>query len=87
MKLQLFDNPSGFFRGERCIQRSGLVRVQVIKHDSNHLGLRVRNLYEPSHLVGEINPRALLTVMVTWLKPACGSVKRNRLRVPPLSYS
>ena len=55
MNLQLPGNAACLFRRKRFIERSELVRVEVVHDEANQFRFRVCNVYEPLHL-----PRARL---------------------------
>src|SRR5436305_732497 len=54
MKLQFAKNAPRLFRLEALVERSRLVRLQVVHDHTNTLGLRVLFIYQPVHLRGEV---------------------------------
>ena len=60
VKLQLSENAPGCFGRECLIERSRLVGVQVVHHDSHPLGFRIAFIHQPLHLLREVLHRPLI---------------------------
>ena len=85
VKSQLPGDAPGLLRRERLVQRRLAMGVQIVQDHPDHFGLGVGLLRQPAHLMGEVHLGAPLRYL--HMAPARGSQVRNRLRVPPLTYS
>ena len=54
MKLQTLGDAPRFGRLERIIQRTKRVRVEIVQHQADLLGVRVRFINQPAHLQSEV---------------------------------
>src|SRR5499427_10298551 len=59
MPFELFQNAPRFCGGKGCIERGGFVRVQVVHHETNHLGFWIADIDQPAHLLGKVQHRPL----------------------------
>src|SRR5262249_42915245 len=54
MKLQLAPNAARLCGGKRLVERGGLMGIELVEHQANHLRLGILLIDQPPHLVREV---------------------------------
>ena len=86
VKLQPFSDALGFGWLKCFVERAGVVGVEVVHHQPDHLGIRVCLVHQPPHLAREVHGSAA-PGHLDMLHPPFGSQNMNRFRVPFRWYS
>ena len=55
VEFESSENPTRLIRGKRLVERHGLVSAEIVEHDPDEAGIRVVDIDEVTHLLGEVD--------------------------------